>query len=99
MNETIEQLKEEKNKAMNMIHDLSKICLKMEGELGRYKYTEDKPYGTDMLIDEVSYELDFYFKEGERKGLQIPHIKINGDEMHISELIRMYTEVCKERMR
>ena len=34
-----------------------------------------------------------------RKNIQIPHIKINGDEMHISELIRMYSEVCKERMR
>ena len=99
MNETIEQLKEEKNKVMKMTYDLSKMCLKMEAELGRYKYTEDRPYGTNMLIDEVFYELEFYFKEGERKGLQIPHIKINGDEMHISELIRIYIEVCKERMR
>ena len=71
----------------------------MEAELVRYKYTEDRPYGIDMLIDLVSYELEFYFKEGEPKGLQIPHIKINGDEMLISELIRMYVEVRKEKMR
>ena len=99
MDETIEQVKEERSKAMKMSHDLSKMYLKIEGEIGRYKYTEDRPYGTTMIIDDVFYELEFYFKEGERKGLQIPHIKINGDEMHISELIRIYTEVCKERMR
>tara|TARA_R100000655_G_scaffold73199_1_gene111709 strand:- start:82 stop:399 length:318 start_codon:yes stop_codon:yes gene_type:complete len=67
----------------------------LRGELNLRDYTEDSPFTT--WADDYSLELSFYFKE--IKGFQMPYIKINGDEMEIGELVRLYVEVRKEKMR
>jgi len=66
----------------------------LRGELNLRNYTEDSPFITWV---DAEFELNFYFKE--TNGFQMPYIKINGDEMGIGELVKLYVEVRKEKMR